>query len=248
MAHLFRDGVWEPLAEMGQPLQLVSPRSSDFYRVEFIEPIPFLESSADRPGVLLRDFNANNLADSASVQVTPTELQMPRGELLQMRWTMFEAASGGGLVSAIAGVILNEIDVQVHQLQANRRWPTNNSFGIVNLAQLLPLPSAEEAAWSLGGSGTAMTASANINRLSGMPWRHLNLTELYVFEDDGPSFTVVNRSGAALDQGELRLAVSGFRHVLRAISEGEAHDLAQRYGLVVPIPVPVQGRTAAGNT
>ncbi len=233
---LYRYGTFEPVVDAGEHIKLLGPRPG-FFQVEYVEPIPFIESESNRPGIRLRDFNANNLADGGRVSVTPAELQMGKHELLQFRWTVFETSSGVGLISAIAGVDFNEINIEVAQLAANRRWVTQSAGGILNAALLLPLASAEEAAWSLG---TLITATANINRLQPLPWPQLNLTELFVWEIDGPTFNIVNRSGAALTQGELRIAAAGFRFVC-----SEVDDLEARGAPFTRIPVQGMGQTPA---
>lgn len=235
MSRIYRYGVWEPVADMGEHVRLLPSSDRQFYRVEYVEPIPFIESGTTRPGIRLRDFNADNLADGASVDATPSELHMPTLELLQMRWTIFETSIGSGLISAEASIDINEIDIRVSQLMAQSRWTTLNSRGLVNAAHLLPLVSAEEAAWSLSAS---IAASTGVNRIQPLPWPFLNLTELFVFEDDGPTFTVVNRAGAAITQGGLHLAVSGFRYVLSKIGP----DLEREGKAFTRIPVTGHGR------
>lgn len=233
---LYRDGVFEPVASIREYVEIMPPpQSGRFFQVDFVEPIPFLDSSLSRPGILLRDFNAGNLADGASIDVAPTELQMPLGEMLHFRFTLFETPAGAGYISAQANVDLDRIDVRVSELAANARWRTLNSGGVVNTSNIIPLASSEEAAFGHGAAavaGTAEAATANVNRLATLPWKQLNLTELFVFQADQPTFTVVNRTGQALTQGQLRLAVGAFRYGLSPVDSPPANYTT----------IPVQGR------
>jgi hypothetical protein len=160
---------------------------------------------------------------------------MPIGELLQVRFTLFETPAGAGYIAAQANVDLDRIDVRVSELAANARWRTLNSGGVVNISNLLPLVTTEEVAFGHGAAavaGTAEVAVANTNRIGRIPWGDLNLTELFVFQSDQPTFTVVNRTGQTLTQGQLRLAVGAFRYGLIPMTTEPANYTT----------IPVQGR------
>lgn len=243
---LYRYGIFEPVAAIGEYVQLLpAPASQPYHRVAYVEPVPFLDSFTGPPGILLRDFSVTSLTSGSSFSITPVELQVGQYELLQFRMTLFEMATGAGLVAS-AQVPIDQIHVQVFQLGANRRWTSTNAGGILLSRVLMPLATAEAASWDSSQAAATLlglAATANINRLSQPPFPWLNMTELFTYQTDSPSFTVINRSGTAgttattISQGQLRLACAGFRYILEPLPA----DLEGRGTPYTRIPVQGHG-------
>lgn len=231
MSRLYRDTAFEPVAEIGEYLGLltsegiVSKRGGEpvFHQIEFIEPVPEL---------IIQGPTALGAGSSSEISATQTQnLEMPTNELLQVRFVI--GTNGGSLTDGA------HPRVTWAQLRAVNRGVTSRAQG----------------RWSASSQGTvprldtpAGTAFDPMNLDTQLPYWRNHLTEHFIFEGDTPVYTVTNDGGTAVAAGvRIDLMFYGYRYVLSEVRPGPDWTMHSIYGKQVRGPrnftrVPIAGR------
>ena len=212
---LYRAGALEPVAGYNQVLMIadqagpITKYGTPFYGIRGIRPVrglgphgvTLLWAQAAAPaGYTPAPSGMPTGAIAAGGAITypnPPPLQMGPQQLLQWRWSVRSLA--------IAGPVIDDLDFQVYQPNALPMYGTVNAApGAANAADQFQEPS-DAAAEPAQGANSALPAvfpQAN-------PADQLNLSEGFIWENNGPTFKIVN-NGIATTGGALGIRVWGF--------------------------------------
>jgi hypothetical protein len=225
---LFRARALEPIAALGDVLFLLDQKgplvkaASAFYGVAGIEPVfgigphsmlliynqaglaaaPAGYGTQVGNTVVIPEGGTGNIVSSGSVKIpNPKILQQGPGQLLQCRFSLKPLA--------LTGIKEHDLEVQVAMPAAMGKFGILGGGGFLNMADQFQDPSdvidspAQNANQTLPAAFPAVHA-----RDQG------NLTEMFIWEINGPTFTIYNNGSATLTAGSIGLRIWGFRYDL----------------------------------
>jgi hypothetical protein len=259
---LYRAAALEPIAglndvmfviDQGGPIDKYSP----FFAVTGVEPVIGLgphglfliwtQSGAAPAGYSPLPIGAPSgtiaIAGTAKF-VNPQALQQGPQQLLQMRFVLRP-----GPVALVGGVV-DDVDLQVSSPGSLGRFGVvNQSPGVFNMAEQIQQP-ADAVVEPAQGANLALPAAFPQE----LPRDKANLSELFIFENNGPTFTLVNNAAAALTAGAIGLRIWGYRYDLVPLEEGddrtgswEPRFLAGRFRKAPRVPRIVTVQTAPNS-
>jgi hypothetical protein len=225
---LFRARALEPIAALGDVLYMLDQKgplvkgASAFYGVAGIEPVFGIgphgllviynqaglaaapAGYGTQPGntTVIPEAGTGNIAASGSVRcANPKVLQQGPGQLFQCRFSLKPLA--------LTGIKEHDVELQVAMPAAMGKFGILSGGGYLNMADQFQDPSdvidspAQNANQTLPAAFPAVHA-----RDQG------NLTEMFIWEINGPTFTLFNNGAATLTAGTIALRIWGFRYDL----------------------------------
>lgn len=249
---LFRARALEPVAAIGDVVFLidqkgpVTKKNSPFRVIKSIEGVKglgphggialgrFAAGGASIAGYGLAPGNTNmipeafsaTLAAGARAQVVnPKILQQLPDQLFQMRFAI--------KITALTGAVnVHDLEAQVYLPGALGKFGiANASPGYLNLADQFQEPAdailapAQNAAEALPAAFPAMHQRD-----------FENLTEMFIWEINGPTFSIINNGGATITDGMCILRAWGFRYDTAAIYPDSSWVNRWVYGQLVKAP------------
>lgn len=149
---------------------------------------------------------AGLIAPGGQVTMTPGVFNLGAYELLQFRFDVRP------IVWAAAGNAVDDIDLMVALPQSINRWTTLGNRGRVNMMAQVQMP-GDAIVGPLQGANLPLPAVAP----SIAPWNGHPETELWCYEQTGPSFTILNGGVAATQAGDaIGLYIWGYDYKLSA--------------------------------
>src|ERR1700694_1282806 len=182
-----------------------------------------------------------NIGIGGSASYTnPAALQLGPLQLLQMRFHVEPLALVGG--------VADDVDIAVLQGAIPRFGVPGQAPGVFNMAEQFEDP-GDGISGPVQGANEALPAAFPAVH----PRDQANLTELFIFENNGPTFKVINNAVAALSGGAIGLRIWGFRFVLSLLVDDGSWQSrflagAWRRAPLVPKIVTVPIATAVGGT
>ncbi len=178
------------LVNTSGPVLGLDANETPFFHIDYMEQVSGLTQhgavviwthSAAAPAGYALDANAASgvINAGASINVTPNVFNLAHAELLQFRMKLRPIIW--------AGAAVDDIDLLVSLPGAVSRWTTLNARGRVNMARQSALP---------GDTGKGPIQGANIAAAQLQPviapWDSEPNTEMFSFEQTGPTYTILN--------------------------------------------------------
>jgi hypothetical protein len=253
---LYRARRLEPVAGYEDALMIQDQNGplakGPFYGITGIEPVTglgphgvfFIWSQGAAPAgyaPLPTGVPAGNIGIGAAASfVNPVALQLGPLQLLQMRWHIEPVALVGG--------VADDVDIAVLQGAIPRFGVPGQAPGAFNMAEQFQDPGDGVSGPAQGANEALPAAFPAVH-----PRDQANLNELFIFENNGPTFKVINNAVAALSGGAIGLRIWGFRYVLSLlVDDGSWTNRflagAWRRAPQVPRIVTVPIATAVGGT
>jgi hypothetical protein len=228
-SRLYRARALEPIASINEILLLVDSngpirkRGTPFYQVLGVEPIVgfgphgvlviYTQGTVAASYTLPAGAPTGNIGASGgtAVYANPTILQNGPSQLTQLRWTIRPLA--------LTGPKEDEIDVQISMGAQGKFGTLNASPGFFNMVDQFepPMDISDEPAQGANIAPPAATATA-YPPPPGPPHDFHNLSEFFIWENNGPTITITNRSSSALSAGTITMRVKGFRYDLANVN------------------------------
>lgn len=182
------------------------------------------------------------IAAGGQVTSAPGVFNLAIGELLQFRFILRPLVFLG-----VGGVNrADDIDLEVSLPASVNRWTVLNGRGRLNMMAQVGMPGDAAA----GPAQGANIAAQQVQPFAA-PWDSAHWTELFAFEQTGPTFTLVNNGAAATAAGDaVGIYVWGYRYIITAArNDGSWTPRLVPGGGGVPlmappraITVPISGR------
>lgn len=146
------------------------------------------------------------ITSGGSVQfVNPTLFQNGPRQLTQLRFNMSS--------TALTGVVIADIDLQIFLPGAIGRFGVlNASPGTTSSIDENSSPADAAVEPAQGAAMTQQTSPA-----AGAKADFSNLREIFIFENNAPTFKLINQGSASLTAGTIGIRVAGFRYDLAPI-------------------------------
>lgn len=241
---LFRARALEPVAALGDVLYLLDqsgPLSSQrfstpYFAVAGIEPVRGLaphnllllwSQAGTAPagygtGIgntnLIPEAASGNIAQSASVKIAnPKILQQGPRQLFHMRFTV--------KTLALTGIKEHDLEVQVFNPSASARFGlANASPGFINMSDQMQDPADAIDSPAQNANQTLPAAYAAVH-----PRDQENLTEMFIWEINGPTFQIWNNGSASLTAGAIGIRIWGFRYDLQPLNYNQDEGWVNRW-------------------
>lgn len=133
------------------------------------------------------------IAAGGQVTSTPGVFSLAQGQLFQFRFALrpLTFAGAGGVNRA------DDIDLEVSLPASINRWTLLNARGRLNMMAQVGMPGDAAA----GPAQGANIAAQQLQPLAA-PWDSAHWTEMFCFEQTGPTFTLINNGSAATAAGD----------------------------------------------
>lgn len=251
---LFRARALEPIAAIGDAVFLLDQSGpvskGPFFTVMGIEPVfgitphglLLLWNQAGpaaapagygtQPGntQTIPEAASGNIAAGQSVKVpNPKILQGVKGQLFQCRFAMRTLALTGAVKE-------QDLELQVALPAAAGKFGLTSAGGYYNMVDQLQDP-----------ADAIDSPAQNANQLlpAAFPAVHArdqsNLNEMFIWEINGPTFTIFNNGGATITGGSIGLRIWGFRYDLRPLRNDGSWVNRWIYGQTAMAP-PTDGK------
>jgi hypothetical protein len=247
---LFRARALEPVAALGDVLYLLDQKGplvkgpSAYYGVAGIEPVfgigPHsmlliynqggLASAPAGYGTqvgnttVIPEGATGNIAASGSVQIAnPKILQQGPGQLFQCRFALKPLA--------LTGLKEHDVELQVSMPGSLGKFNLLQGGGFYNMADQIQDPSD---VIDSPAQNANQTLPAAFPALHGRDQN--NLTEMFIWELNGPTFKIFNNGSATLTAGSIGLRIWGFRYDLVPLSPDGSWVKRWVYNGVQPAP------------
>jgi hypothetical protein len=221
-SRLYQARALEPVVDYDEVLMVMDQNGplgkGPYYGVTGIEPITgpgahgvlMIWAHAAQPagyGPAPANLPIQAIAAGGNVQfVNPPALQVGPGQLLQVRFQIEPVA--------LAGPVAQDIDLQLLQGAIPRFGiPGTGAPGSLNMAEQFQEPGDAIGAGAQGGAEALPAAFPSVH-----PRDQGNLTEFFIFENNGPTFRLVN-NGVITTGGAIGLRLWGYRYVLALLSD-----------------------------
>lgn len=173
---------------------------------------------------------AGLIAAGGQVTMTPGVFNLGAYELLQFRYRLVPYAFAG----AGAANVADDIDLMVSLPQSIGRWTTLGNRGRVNMMFQPSFP-GDAIVGPAQGANLALPAVAPALN----PWNQSPQTELWCYEQTGPSFTILNNGAAATAAGDaIGLYLWGFDYKLSPALPDQTWINRQVPGMAQPTLAP----------
>ena len=240
-SRLYRaDGFW-PLADILDTVLLtdqtgpVKKYDSSFYQVTGIEPVQGIGThgllSLWTQGTIPAGYTqpsgavTGTINSGASLKSTPVTLQQNPRTVLSMRFVM--------KALALTGPVVQDIDLQAFLPGAVARWSVANDQGRINAQDQMFLPADSQI---MPAQGALIVAPTTAQATQTHPKSVANLSEMNIFEINGPSFVINNNGASNLTAGTIGLVVWGFRYDLVPLKQGSDWVLKNVMGRAMAVP------------
>jgi len=246
---LFRARALEPVAGLGDVVFLLDQsgpvNKGPFFLVKGIEPVFGLTPH----GVLLlwnqaglaaapagygtqpnntqciAEAATGNIAAGASVKCSnPKILQGAKGQLLQCRWSLKALALTGADT-------VQDLEMQVSLPAAAGKFGLLGGGGYYNMADQLQDAADAVVAPAQNANEALPAAFPNIH-----PRDSSNLNEMFIWEINGPTFTIFNNGGATITGGSIGIRLWGFRYDLAPLGNDGTWVKRWVYGQMASAP------------
>lgn len=214
-----------PIGQTVMLLGAIGPVSdAPFFMVDYAEPtfglnqhgvtMLWTHSGAAPAGYELPSGVASGaIAAGGQLSSAPGVFSLAQREMLHFRFLLRPLTFLG--VGAVNRA--DDIDLQVALPSAINRWTLLNARGRLNMMQQVGMPGDSVA-------GPAQGANIGAQQLQPVtvPWDGAHWTELFCYEQVGPTFTLINNGAAATAAGDaVGIYVWGYRYLLYpAVNDG----------------------------
>lgn len=181
-------------------------------------------------------------ANGGQTVVTPGIFNLARGELFQFRFALRP------VVWAAGANVAADIDLQVSLPAGVNRWTLLGARGRLNMMSQVGMPSD-----TAEGPAQAANIAASPLQPVGVPWDGNHFTEMFCYEQIGPSFTIINNGATASAAGDaIGIYIWGYDYKLNQCEPDASWSMRRVPGgvkMLAPaqfVTIPISGRGRGG--